>query len=227
MIDMKIAKFFFLLIWINLYVGGALLSTDLKAQEYDGTYISGSKATPNAKQALIEKHVHQEVVKTYLQIIGEVIDRIVQQQHIGLTPPIANYALYEIASQGLKQESIKNLTQGAYRQGITMAIDEFEKGSPEHEIKSGLVQAINAQIRPITNDPVFQNIVKYVLEHSMQQQAKVLTQYAVNQKIQETVLKQQYLAQQLKKQYEQTVQKVSQEKGGIFTSGPWSASPWK
>jgi len=170
--------------------------------------ISGANSAPGNLDAKIQEFVQQVTFQSYLKAISDVVERAARQGQLNLVPQIAYTAIQQIAIEGNKQESIRNVLVKAYEANFEEAKKQFEQGVSPATIQQDIIARSERMMKPILTDQVFQYVLEGVLRQAMIQQQKILvmTTVAAQQAQYAAIVQQQQMMQRIaQEQYQQAL----------------------
>ncbi len=169
----------------------------MAVSEEAGIYVSSNKRWEKTDlRKAIEENVRQEVMQSYLHIVGEVMTRAMKKSDINVFPQIAYYAIQEAAYQGLKYASVEDILREAYNQCMDYAMDKISEGETGTLMQKELNSMMDRVIRPIVYQPVFQRIVEKAIEQAVLQHRAVVVQQIAQRQARLAVIQQRYMAMQ-------------------------------
>lgn len=182
---------------------------------YDGVYMSSPAQSEvdqekERKRTMIEGYVQQVVVNTVIKKSGEVIRRTIQNNKIDLFPQLAFQAIQQAAWQVFNQPATRELALDIFESTTNKALLELEEGIDSNLVQQHIQSKVDQDLQALYQDPLFQKIVKKVLELALMDQRKIIVMQVTQQQ-----LRLQVIAQEQEKMKRKIIQEYQK---GILSS---------
>lgn len=174
----------------------------------DGVLVSsgartGAPAQPadQDRRQMISDFTQQVLYATMLEQTTDVMQRYLQQSNVDLMANFVQLAIQQAAMQTFQQEQTMNIIRDIFNQCVDIGMDDFDKGKAGEEIQSHIRETAKRELAALTQNRVYQEIIRVIIENAWQSQQQVVAQQVMQQRVEQMIQQQVAMQRAAEEQY--------------------------